>query len=152
MLWKVYCPAEATMTRAQKIAAGCAAILLLVGVRFYSLSDISNASIRLHLSLLGSSIYEYKAKTGQWPATAEDLAQTSLPIRSPHWKAMLDTRTNIIVWHTDLRSNPAENATVVLAYHNKGLLAWFGHQWVCWGDLRTEYIPSKELRGRLQTH
>lgn len=58
---------------------------------------------------------------------------------------MLDSGTNVIVWHTDLKSNPAENASEVLAYHNKGLLAWFGHQWVCWGDLRTEYIPSKEL-------
>jgi hypothetical protein len=139
------------MTRTQKIAIGAAAIVLLVAVRFFSLSDISNDSIRLHLKLLGSSIYEYHAKTGHWPAKAEDLSQTSLPIRSPYWKAMLDSGTNVIVWHDDLKSNPSDNASVVLAYHNRGLLAWLGHQWVCWGDLRTEYIPSKELRGKLHT-
>jgi hypothetical protein len=34
-------------------------------------------------------------------------------------------RTNVIVWHTDLNSNPAENASVVLAYHIR----------VCWRGL-----------------
>jgi hypothetical protein len=34
---------------------------------------------------------------------------------------MLDSGTNIIVWHKDLKPNPAENADVVLAYHNRGL-------------------------------
>jgi hypothetical protein len=139
------------MTRSQKVTVGALAIILLIAARFYSLSDISNDSIRLHLRLLGSSIYEYHDETGHWPARAEDLAQTSLTVRSPYWKVMLDSGTNVLVWHDDLKQNPAENATVVLAYHNKGMLAWFGRQWVCWGDLRTEYIPSKELRAKLKT-
>jgi hypothetical protein len=139
------------MTRTRKIAIGAAAMVLLLGVRFFSLSDISNESIRLHLTLLGSSIYEYHGKTGHWPATSEDLAQTSLPLHSPHWKTMLDTGTNVIVWHDDLKSNPSDNANFILAYHNRGFLAWLGHHWVCWGDLRTEYIPSRELRGKLHT-
>jgi hypothetical protein len=125
------------------------AILLLMAARFYSLSDISHESIRLHLRLLGSSIYEYHTKTGRWPARTENLAQTSLPTRSPYWRAMLDSGTDIIVWHDDLSPNPVENRDVILAYHNRGLLAWLGHQWVCWGDLRTEYIPSGELRSKL---
>jgi|SRR5262245_12350897 len=137
------------MTRTQKIAIGAVAIIVLVAVRFYSLSDISNESIRLHLHLLGSSVYEYHDKTGRWPARAEDLAQTSLPVRSPYWKVMLDRGTNVIVWHDDLKSNPWDNANVVLACQNRGLLAWMGRQWVCWGDLRTEYIPSKNLRAKL---
>jgi len=100
----------------------------------------------------GSSIYEYHEKTGRWPVRADDLAEISLPMRSPYWKVMLDSGTNVIVWHNDLKPNPAENANVVLAYHNKGLLASLGRQWVCWGDLRTEYLPSRKLRTKLQTH
>lgn len=65
---------------------------------------------------------------------------------------MLDSRTNVIVWHDDLKATPSENANVILAYHNKGLLTWVGRQWVCWGDLRTEYIPSRELAVKLHAH
>lgn len=140
------------MSRARKIAIALGVVILLAAARFYSLSDISHESIRLHLALLGSSIYEYHAKTGQWPARAEDLAQTSLPARSPYWKVMLDAGTNVVVWHQDLKPEPAQNAGVILAYHNRGLLAWLGHQWVCWGDLRTEYIPSRELQAKLREH
>ncbi len=132
-----------------KIAIVVVGIIAFVGVRFYSVTDSSDKSIRLHLALLGSSVYEYHANTGQWPSRAEDLAHTSLPVRSPYWKTMLDSGTNVVVWHNDLRTNPADNAQVVLAYHNRGLLAWLGRQWVCWGDLRTEYIPSRELREKL---
>lgn len=139
------------MTRTQKIAIGGITLILLLVVRFYTFSDISNESIRLQLGLLGSSIYEYHEKAGHWPVRAEDLAQTSLPARSPYWKAMLDSGSNVIVWHDDLKANPSENADAILAYHKKGLLAWMGLQWVCWGDLRTEYIPSKELQAKLQT-
>jgi len=112
------------MSRARKIAIALGVVILLAAARFYSLSDISHESIRLHLALLGSSIYEYHAKTGQWPARAEDLAQTSLPARSPYWKVMLDAGTNVVVWHQDLKPEPAQNAGVILAYHNRGLLAW----------------------------
>jgi hypothetical protein len=112
---------------------------LLIAARFYSLSDMSNESIRLHLRLLGSSIYEYHDKTEHWPARAEDLAQTSLAVRSPYWKVMLDSGTNVLVWHDDLRPNPMENADVILAYHNRGLLAWLGRQWVCWRSTHRIY-------------
>jgi hypothetical protein len=138
------------MSWKSKIAIAVIGIIALIGARFYSLSDISHESIRLHLGLLGSSIYEYHATTGRWPSQAEDLAHTSLPVRSPYWKVMLDSGTNVVVWHKDLKSDPAENANVILAYHNRGLLAWLGRQWVCWGDLRTEYIRSRELRAELR--
>ncbi len=126
-----------------------ALLLLFAFIRFYSISDLASESVALHLRLLGSSIYEYHASTGRWPDGAEDLVQTSLPLRSPSWKVMLDSGTNVIVWHNDLKPDPAANADVVLAYHNRGLLAYFGRQWVCWGDLRTEYVPSKQLRAHL---
>jgi hypothetical protein len=140
-----------SVTRTQKFALGAVAIILLAALRFYSLSDPSSKSIQLHLRLLGSSIYEYHDKWGHWPARAEDLAQTYLPARSPYWKAMLDSGTNVIVWHDDLEPDPSEHANVILVYHNRRLLARTGRQWVCWGDLRTSYIPSKELRAKLRT-
>jgi hypothetical protein len=70
------------MSRARKIAVALGVVILLAAAGFYSLSDISHESIRFHLRLLGSSIYEYHAKTGQW-RRARSLAQTSLPARSP---------------------------------------------------------------------
>jgi len=140
------------MTRIQKTAVVAGGIIFLIALRFYSLSDSLSESIRVHLRLLGSSIYEYHDKTGFWPMRSDDLAQTSLPARSPYWKMMLDSGTNVVVCRDDLEPNPAQNAKLVLAYHNRGLLAWMERQWVCWGDLRTEYIPSKELRAKLKTH
>ena len=134
----------------QKIGLAVAGVILLVALRFYGVSDVAHESIRLHLRLLGSSIYEYHANTVRWPSRPEDLAYTTIHVQSPYWKTMLDSGTNVIVWHDDLKTNPAENANVILAYHNRGLLASMGRQWVCWGDLRTEYIASKELRAKLQ--
>jgi hypothetical protein len=127
------------------------ALLFVAFANFYSLSDISNHSIRLHLRLLGSGIYEYHAKTGRWPARIEDLAETSLPQHSPYWRVMIKSGTNVVVWHDDLRPDPKDNADLILAYHNRGLLASLGYQWVCWGDLRTEYITTRQLRERLQS-
>ena len=142
------------MRRGQKVIAGVGggiAVLLLVAFAdFYSLSDISNHAIRLHLRLIGSSIYEYHTKTGLWPTRVEDLAETSLPLQSPYWRVMIESGTNVVVWHDDLKPDPKDNADLILAYHNRGLLAWLGRQWVCWGDLRTEYITTRQLRAKLQ--
>jgi hypothetical protein len=47
--------------------------------------------------------------------------------------------------HDNLKPDPQDSADLIPAYHNSGLLAWFGRQWVCWGDLRTEYITTRQL-------
>ena len=80
----------------------------------------------------------------------EDLAATSLPLRSPYWKQMLDQGTIVVVWPKDLKPDPKENASVVLTYDNGGLFARLGRVWVCWGDLRTEYVKAEELRNKLK--
>src|SRR5438477_398784 len=131
------------------VGGGIAVLLLVTFAHFYSLSDISHQAIRLHLQLIGSSIYEYHSRTGQWPSRVEDLAETSLPRQSPYWKVMIDSGTNVVVWHDDLKPDPKDNADLILAYHNRGLLAWLGRHWVCWGDLRTEYITTQQLRAKL---
>jgi hypothetical protein len=63
---------------------------------------------------------------------------------------MIDSGTNVVVWHDDLKPDPKDNADLILAYHNRGLLAWLGRHWVCWGDLRTEYITTQQLRAKLR--
>jgi len=141
------------MKRRWKIlaTAGLFLIALLYGLLGPgSLLDVAHQTIRLHLRFIGASIYEYHAKTGHWPARVEDLAETSLPRQSPYWKAMIDGGANVVVWHDDLQPNPRDNARVILAYHNRGLLASLGRHWVCWGDLRTEYIKDDQLRASLQ--
>jgi hypothetical protein len=133
------------------VSGGVVALALLsVAASLYNISDIAHQSIRFHLRLLGASIYEYHSRTGRWPAQAEDLAETSLPVQSPYWKVMLDAGTNVIVWHDNLKPDPKDNAGVILVYHNRGLLAWLGRHWVCWGDLRTEYITNRKLQASLQ--
>ena len=88
-------------------------------------------------------------RTGQWPSNPDDLSRTSLPLRFRYWRNVLDNGSMVIVWHDNLQSDPRANAGVILAYHNRGLRAWLGRQWVCWGDLRTEYISSKRLKAVL---
>jgi hypothetical protein len=142
------------MSRQSKSVLFAAAfiIALLYGVFGRgSLTDVAHESIRLHLRFIGASIYEYRANTGRWPSRTEDLAQTSLPRQSPYWKVMIDAGTNVVVWHDDLKPDPRDNAHVILVYHNKGLIAATGRHWVCWGDLRTEYIKDEELRAGLQS-
>lgn len=63
---------------------------------------------------------------------------------------MLDHGANVILWPKNLKSDPRENQGIILAYHNDGLLASMGRVWVCWGDLRTEYLPREELQGYLR--
>ena len=134
-----------------KVAVGvCVAVVMAGVVSFYNISDISHSSLQLQLGLLGSSVYEYHARTGQWPTKADDLARTSLPQESPYWRWELEHDVFVMVWPKDLQPDPKDNAGVILAYHNKGLLAELGRVWVCWGDLRTEYIKTEELRARLQ--
>src|SRR5262245_7557232 len=118
---------------------------------FWGLRDVAHDSTRLHLNLFGSSIYEYHASTGKWPMQNGDLAFTSLPALRPYWKQMLDDEVDVIVWHKTLKPDPKDNAGHVLAYHNKGLISQGGRSWVCWGDLRTEYIKTEDLREYLRS-
>jgi hypothetical protein len=132
---------------------GCAILLALIVpvVRYYSRSDVAHLAIQTWLRLYGSAIYEYHSKTGQWPSRTDDLAKTSLPQGFRYWRQTLDDQAIVIVWNKDLKTVPKDNARLILAYHNKGLYARLGRVWVCWGDLRTEYITVEDLRAHLQT-
>jgi hypothetical protein len=123
---------------------------VLMIVRYADRNDVLHEAIKLWVRLYGDAVYEYNATTGQWPVQIDDLARTSLPQRFPYWKQRLAQNTIVMVWNKDLKSDPNDNASLILAYHNKGLYAELGRVWVCWGDLRTEYIKREELQVKLQ--
>jgi hypothetical protein len=108
-------------------------VLIVILSPFSGLRDVAHEATQLHLNLIGSSIYEYRAKTGRWPTQIEDLAKTSLPVKSPHWKKMLVDEVDVIVWHKDLKPEPKENGGDILVYHNKGRIAQRGQSWVLLG-------------------
>jgi hypothetical protein len=140
--------------RARWVILGGALLLALILpiVQYVNRSDVVHETIQIWLRLYGSSIYEYYSITGQWPSQTHDLVKTSLVQQFPSWKQILDDEAIIIVWHKNLKPNPRGNAGLILAYHNKGLYAQLGHVWVCWGDLRTEYITREDLQAELQKH
>ena len=112
-------------------------------------SDVVHQAIQIWLRLYADSIYEYQSITGQCASQIDDPAKTSLPKKFPYWKHVLDDGTIVIVWHS-AKTDSKDNAGLILAYHNKGLYAQLGRVWVCWGDLRTEYIKREDLQTRLQ--
>jgi len=139
--------------RGGSVLFGFTILLAIVGpiIQYMNRSDIAHQSIQVWLKLYGGGIYEYHAKTGQWPSRIDDFAKTSLPVKSRYWRESLDMQTFVIVWHKNLKDDPKDNAGLILAYHNKGLYSQLGRIWVCWGDLRTEYIKAEDLKARLQT-
>lgn len=112
-------------------------------------TQVANESLQYQLKVIGESIYDYHTQTGRWPQNIDDLERTSLGAQLRHWKQALQSGSIVVVWHDRLSPKPAENRDKVLAYHNKGALAMMGSQWVCWGDLRTEYVDSKRLQAAL---
>jgi hypothetical protein len=133
------------------VVAGAVAIALVV-IRgpFSGGTDLAHEAVRLHLNIFGSSIYEYHATTGKWPTQIDDLEKTSLPVTSPYWRSWFVYDAMVIVWHKNLKPDPKDNARHILAYHDKGQIAEGGHKWVCWGDLRTEYIKTEDLQAYLK--
>lgn len=140
------------MRWANKVAIGVAAVLVgaILTCNYYGVDKQDISHTQNYLRLYGSSIYEYHTLTGKWPSKVDDLARTSLAVKYPRWwKPQLESEADVIVWPKDLRPDPKENARVILVYHNKGLDAEMGRMWVCWGDLRTEWITPEELRSHL---
>jgi len=124
-------------------------LTVLVLLFFSGSTQVADEALQYQLHALGESVYEYHASTGSWPDSPEDLARTSLPVRLRYWRSVLENRSMVVVWPHNLDPNPLKNSGVVLAYHARGLRAQLGRQWVCWGDLRTEYISSKRLQAVL---
>jgi hypothetical protein len=114
---------------------------------YFDHTTVPHLAIQYWLKTYGESVYEYRSKTGRWPVGLDDLGETTLPVRFPLWR---ETANNVVmVWPKELKTDSKENGGVLLAYYNGGLLSKMGRRWVCWGDLRTEYLPEQELKARL---
>jgi hypothetical protein len=135
------------------IFSGLSLVAFLLGIywHYFSRASIPHEAIQLHLRLTASSIYEFHKATGRWPTVADDLAWTSLPHISPYWRTLIDNGSVTVVWESDLKPDPKDNASLVLTYNNAGLFSKLGQVWVCWGDLRTEYVKEDVLRSKLQS-
>jgi len=132
-----------------KLLAGLAvAVLLWFGQWAWDYLDndsIPNVSMQYGLKQFGGAVYEFHATNGRWPQSLEDLGGTSFLQQYPAWKST----PVVILWPKDLKPDPKDNAGVLLAYYPVGLFNKLGRVWVCWGDLRTEHLPERDLRPRL---
>ncbi len=57
----------------------------------------------------------------------------------------------VVLWPRDWPPNPRNNPDKILAYYTAGTISGYGKQWVCWGDLRTEYLPTEKLQTIIET-
>jgi len=138
-------------TRWMVFAGLVVAFLVAIYWHYFSRASIPHEAIQLHLRLTASSIYEFHNATGRWPKVADDLAATSLAQTSPYWRTLIDNGSVAVVWNSDLKPDPKDNASLLLTYNNAGLFSKLGRVWVCWGDLRTEYIKEELLRSQLKS-
>jgi hypothetical protein len=141
------------MLRSNRVTIGICAVLVvgILAYNYYSVKEMSEQAQQTYLRMLGEGIYEYHAKTGNWPVRLADLANTSLAQKYPQWwTEEVGLAADVIVAPKDLKPDPKENGQVILCYHNKGLDAERGRMWVCWGDLRTECIPLEKLQDQLK--
>jgi len=137
-------------TPKKRILAGAVLLLLVGGVYLYSTLDVSHQTVRFRLGTLCASIYEYQRLTGQWPGSAADLAGTSMSLQMQYWQEEIRTGQVVVLWPQNFKPHSKDNADRILAYYTGGLISRFGRQWVCWGDLRTEYLPTAELETALR--
>ena len=112
-------------------------------------SSIAHVAVREWIRLLAQAEYEFHSSTGRWPKSADDLAQTSLPLKMPGWRA---AAANIrFFWRDDLQPDPKDNAGILLMYYDAGTISRLGKRWVCWGDLRTEYLSESEIAAAIRS-
>lgn len=141
-----------TVSTKSKVLTALAALVLLWFARlawdYFDPTSIAHQSMQIQLKLFGAAIYEYHASTGRWPSALDDLAHTSLPLKSRVWRQ--SAAPMVFLWPQNLKPDPKDNAGTLIAYHAGGLFNKLGRVWVCWGDLRTEHLPEKDLQARLK--
>lgn len=121
-------------------------VLAVVCVAFtYGTTDVAIKSIKFDLQKIGESVYEAHSKTGQWPASINDLEGTEY-LRMPYRRDALDKGLFVVVWQKDLDVNPQANKRRVLAYDNGSMFSRLGWVWACRGDLTIERIGADEVR------
>jgi hypothetical protein len=121
----------------------------MLRLRIHPLVEVADTADKLHLKLIAESIYEYQAMKGRWPCCAEDLQETSLPLKAPYDVGLVKNGPFVVVWPQDLDMDPKKNGRRLLVY-TLGGPARDGWVWVCWGDLRTEYMNGDQFQAVLR--
>jgi len=138
----------------KSIIIGALLVLIALGYHFftitYNTTDIAHKAVSYRLKFLCEGIYQYRAATGSWPAKVADLAGTPMALTMRRWDDDIYSGRVVVVWPQDWPPSPKDNADKLLAYYTAGLISDFGRQWVCWGDLRTEYLPTENLQAALK--
>lgn len=138
-------PVPNRMRRKWLLALGVPLLFIVVWLVAVTINlwPVADHTEKLHLELIARSIYDYHASAGRWPTQPGDLLQTSLPQQCPHDVAMMRAGAFVVNWPTaDWQPTPQENADRLLLYSKGGPLR-FGRVWVCWGDLRLEYMKEE---------
>jgi len=83
------------MPSRSKLLAAAAVLLLGWFARlawdYFDHGSVAHQAMQFQLKLFGVAMYEYHSATGRWPASLDDLAQTSLPQRSSVWRQTAST-------------------------------------------------------------
>lgn len=75
--------------RSKLLAAVAVAVLLWcarAGWDYFDPGSVSNYAMQFQLRMFGAAMYEFHAANGRWPASLDDLVQTSLPLQSAVWR------------------------------------------------------------------
>ena len=135
-----------------KVLAGLATLAVLWTAQFvwdyFDPTSIAHTSMQYQLKHTGEAIYEFRSANGRWPASIDDLAQTSLARQNPYYWRQSATAIAIL-WPKDFKPEAKQNSSMRLAYFRGGLFNQLGRVWVCWGDLRTEHLPEEVLKAKL---
>ena len=134
----------------KSIILSACVVLFAFGVFIYNSTDISHQAVSDRLKFLCEGIYQYRTATGSWPARVADLAGTPMALTMRYWDDDIYSGRVVVLWPQDWPPNPKDNADKILAYYTAGLISEFGRQWVCWGDLRTEYLSTMKLQASLK--
>ena len=119
-----------------------AALVVVAGFIYGSLS-VAVDSVKFDLRIIGESVYQAHARdSAWWPRCVDDLKGTAY-LQMPQRRELINEGVYVVVWQQDLDARPEANADRILAYHDGGLLSWFGSRWVCWGDLRITREPAR---------
>jgi len=82
--------------------------------------------------------YEFRNSTGNWPS---DISQLGLDRRL---SSRFSYRGVVLAHPRYLSRSPSANREKIIAYQYTGKRLW-PYRWVCWGDLRTEYISNRRF-------
>ena len=114
-----------------KLAGPVFLVSLLLGIVILK----SNSGEDEKLTSVAQFAYEFWGSNGHWPNNISELDLA-------RWQSRTVSYRDVVLAHPrHLSRNPAANREIIVVYQYTGKRLW-PYRWVCWGDLRTEYISN----------